>query len=110
MTEQNKNRPEPVAQADSMSRRRLPEPFNGHECDFVSNGIKIGSVRVPKYGHPYGKDVEKIIPWGLSSPFADMLPNEVGIAIGEILALRFLARSLPSTEVPSPDSLEYGLS
>ena len=64
---------------------------------------------VPKYGHPFPRDVKEISPWGLSSPFADIPASEVGIVVGEILALRFVARSLPSTEIPPPDSLTYGL-
>lgn len=99
------------ALSDSFAtERRLPEPFDGPRCDFVSGGTSIGSVIVPKYGHPWPETIERITPWGLTSPFADIPESEVGIAIGDLLALRFIAGSLSSTEMPSPDSLTYGLS
>ena len=93
-----------------LNTRKLPEPFDGHYCDFVSGGIKLGSVKVPKYGHPFPSDSKNLIPWGLISPFADIFEDDVGVAVGEILALRFMNQSLPSTEMPLPDSLTYGLS
>jgi hypothetical protein len=93
-----------------VSERYLPEPFDGHRCDFVSNDEKLGSIGVPKHGHPFSADMEKIPPWGLTSPFSDIFESDVGIAIGEIVALRFMAGTRPSTELPLPDSLKYGLS
>lgn len=90
--------------------RHLPEPFASHRCDFVSGDQKLGSVKVPHHGHPFSPDMDDLIPWGLTSPLADMIESEVGIAVGQLLALRFMNQSLPSTEMPSPESLRYGLS
>ena len=88
----------------------LPEPVDGHKCDFVSSGQKLGSIKVPHHGHPFSPDMDDLIPWGLTSPFVDMIESEVGIAVGQLLALRFMNQSLPSTEMPFPESLRYGLS
>ena len=93
-----------------VNARHLPEPADGHKCDFVSSGQKLGSIKVPHHGHPFSPDMDDLIPWGLTSPFADMIESEVGIAVGQLLALRFMNQSLPSTEIPSPESLRYGLS
>lgn len=90
--------------------RHLQEPFAGHRCDFVSGDQKLGGIKVPHHGHPFSPDMDDLIPWGLTSPFADMIEPEVGIAVGQLLALRFMNQSLPSTEMPSPESLRYGLS
>ena len=95
---------------DFVNARRIPEPFDGHRCDFVSGDQKLGPVRVPQHGHPFSPDTPGLRAWGLTSPFADMLQPEVGTAVGELLALRFMAQTLPSTEMPSPESLRYGLS
>ena len=95
---------------DFVNARHLPEPFDGHQCDFVSGDQKLGSVRVPQHGHPFSQNMKDLVPWVLTSPFADMVQSEVGTAVGEILALRFMNQSLPSTEMPSPASLKYGLS
>jgi hypothetical protein len=105
-----KLRDEKEIDEEFVSRRNLPEPFDGHRCDFVSNGEKIGSMVVPKHGHPFSADMEKIPAWGLTDPFLDIFESDVGIAIGEIVALRFLAGTLSSTNLPLPDSLKYGLS
>ena len=88
----------------------LPEPFDGHKCVFVSGDRKLGSVKVPQHAYPFHPHVKELVPWGLTDPFADMVQSEVGTAVGEILALRFMNQSLPSTEMPSPASLKYGLS
>ena len=88
----------------------LPEPFDGHRCDFVSENQKLGSVKVPQHAYPFHPHVKELVPWGLTDPFADMVQSEVGTAVGEILALRCMNQSLPSTEMPSPASLKYGLS
>ena len=88
----------------------LPEPFAGHRCEFVSNDQLLGSINVPLHGHPFSPDMDHLIPWGLTSPFTDMIEYEVGVAVGQLLALRFLNQTLPSTEIPSPESLRYGLS
>ena len=53
--------------------------------------------------------MDHLISWGLTSPFADMIESEVGIAVGQLLALRFMNQTLTSTEIPSPESLRYGL-
>lgn len=90
--------------------RHLPKPFAGHRCDFVSGDQRLGSIKVPHHGHPFSPDMDNLIPWGLTSPFADMIESEVGIAVGQLLALRFMNQSLPPTEMPSPESLRYGLS
>lgn len=94
---------------DFVNTRRLPEPFNGHMCDFVSEGQPLGGSKVPKGGHPFSSNMKDLIPWGLTSPFADLLPSDVGTAVGEIIALRFMNQSLSSTEMPPPESLRYGL-
>jgi TIR domain len=93
-----------------LNKRKLPEPFDGHRCDFLSSGRELGSIKVPKYGHPFPADTKNLVPWGLISPFGDIFEDDVGVAVGEILALRFLNQSLPSIEMPAPDSLTYGLS
>lgn len=95
---------------DFVHTRHLPQPFDGHQCDFVSGKELLGSVTVPQHGHAFSQNMKDLVPWGLTRPFADMFPSEVGIAVGEILALRFMAQSLQSTEMPSPASLKYGLS
>lgn len=96
---------------ESFSKKRhLPEPFDGHICDFVSEGRKLGSTNVPQHGHPGLHNVEKIFPWGLRSPFNDLFGNEIGVAVGDILARRFMAQTLQTTELPSPKLLTYGLS
>ena len=70
----------------------------------------IGSANVPRHANPLYPSVKKPLAWGLTNPFLDMLPPEVGTAIGEIVALKFMSQSCPSTVMPSPDSLKYGLS
>lgn len=95
---------------DFVDTRHLPQPFDGHQCDFVSGNQKLGSVKVPKHAYPFHPHVKELIPWGLTSPFADMVQSEVGTAVGEIFALRCINQSLSSTEMPSPSSLKYGLS
>lgn len=93
-----------------IDKRHLPKPFDGHTCDFVSGGQKLGSTNVPQHGHPWSHNVEEIFPWGLRSPFSDLFENEIGVAVGDILARRFMAQTLQTTELPSPNSLTYGLS
>jgi len=88
----------------------LPAPFDGHRCDFVSRGRKLGSVTVPEYGHPFPSGIKELTPWGLTNPFDDLLQEEVGVALGEILALRFMGQSIQTTELPCPESVTYGLS
>lgn len=95
---------------DFVDTRHLPQPFDGHQCDFVSGNQKLGSVNVPKHAYPFHPHVKELMPWGLTSPFADMVQSEVGTAVGEIIALRCINQSLPSTEMPSPLSLKHGLS
>ena len=94
---------------DFQRRRYLPEAFDGHKCDFVADDKILGSTCVPDYGHPFSADMKHIIPWGLNNPFHDMLPSIVGTAVGELLARRFMAQTMPSTKMPSPESLKYGL-
>ena len=94
---------------DFVRRRDLSEAFDGHKCDFVSEGRRLGNINVPQYGHPFSSDMKHLVPWGLTSPFHDMLPSTVGTAVGELLARRFMAQTMPSTEMPSPESLRYGL-
>ena len=93
----------------SVNTRSLPEEFFGHRCEFMIANEKLGTIKVPRHGHPGPSSQEKPIPWGLSSPFSDMLPSEIGIAVGDLLARRFLAQTLPSTEMPAPGLLKYGL-
>ena len=91
-----------------VARAHLPEPFDGHVCDFGDGTTWLGGVRVPPHGHPFGPD-RRPIAWGLSSPFSDMVEDEVGKAVGHVVAKRFLARTLPSTEMLDPEKLQYGL-
>lgn len=93
-----------------VNMRHLPIPFDGYSCDFVSGEQMLGSINVPKHGHPFSEDIKDLIPWGLTSPFTDLLKDEVGVAVGEILALRFMAKSIQTTKLPCPESLKYGLS
>lgn len=90
--------------------RRLPEPFDGDRFDFVVDGTKLGSAKLPPHSHPRYPHVKKPIAWGLSHPFTTTFPSDVGIAVGDILARRFLARSIPSTKIPPSSSLKFGLS
>ena len=92
--------------------RCLPEAFDGHPCDFVLNQRKIGIAKVPPHGYPYYGIVKGVQPWGLTSPFADMQPSEVGMAVGGFIAQRFISNvpSQPTVEMPPPLSLRYGLS
>ena len=92
-----------------VNAKDLAAPFDGHYCDFLSDGQFVGGVQVPKYGHPFSANVTNLPPWGLTDPFADIPEIEVGTAIGEIVALRFMAQTRSSTEMPSPESLTYGL-
>lgn len=93
-----------------VNARHLPAPFDGHKCDFVSDGLRLGGISVPKHGHPFPEGTKEVKPWGLTSPFSDLFPQEVGIAVGEIVARRFLAQTIKTTELPAPESLTYGLS
>ena len=95
---------------DFLESRHLPEAFSCHRCDFVSAGRKIGSANVPRHANPLYPNVKKPLAWGLTNPFLDMFPTEVGTAVGEIVASRFMNQSLTSTAMPCPDSLQYGLS
>ena len=90
--------------------KNLPPVVDGHRCDFVSDSRKLGSATVPGHANPYYPTVKEPVPWGLTSPFSDMVPSEVGTAVGEIVARRFINQSLSSTEMPSAESLMYGLS
>ena len=90
--------------------RHIQESFDGPRCDFVSRGIHLGSVRVPRHGHPFAGSEEALFPWGLTSPFSDMTQSEVGMAVGDILGRRFVAGTIRTTEMNEPDSLAYGLS
>lgn len=95
-------------EAAFLQRRTLPQPFQGHVCDFGHGTQWVGGVRVPEHGHPW-PDGAPVVAWGLSRPFADMPQSEVGKALGHAIALRFLAGTLPSTEMLDPVTLEYGL-
>ncbi len=92
-----------------VSEKTLAMPFDGHSCDFAVDDKHIGSVIVPKHGHPWPAGTANLIPWGLTSPFADMLPDDVGVALGDYLARCFIAQTTPSVDVPNPDSIKYGL-
>lgn len=95
--------------SEFISKRSLPELFDGHRCEFVARGKKIGSIVVPKYGHPLPQHATTLVPWGLTSPFGDIPREEVGSAVGDFMAQRFVARSLLSVEIPDPNTLRYGL-
>ena len=90
--------------------RKLPSAFDGHACDFVHDNDKLGSAPVPKSAHPWDREMERSPPWGLRDPFLDMAPDDVGKAVGEILAQRFLAGTVEGVTVPSAQLLRYGLS
>jgi hypothetical protein len=95
---------------DFMARKHLPQPFDGHRCDFAVDGQALGALNVPSHGHPWPANIQNLPAWGLTSPFCDLLPEEVGVAVAEIVSLRFLAGTLPSARMPTPVSLTYGLS
>lgn len=95
---------------DFVRSRSLAYAFDGHVCDFVQDGEKIGSTAVPNNAHPWPHGMEELIPWGLSDPFRDMLPDDVGTAVGDILARRFLAGTIEAVTMPSSKALKYGLS
>lgn len=95
---------------DFLSHISLAKPFGGHQCDFVVDGKKIGSVVVPKHGNPLPDGITDLFHWGLTSPFADMTSDEVGIALGDYLARCFIVRTTQSVDVPNPSSIKYGLS
>ena len=90
----------------AMKTFSLSEPFDGPTCDFITDGEKLSSARVPKYA---SSDVSKLF-GRPDSPFASILPCDVGKAIGHILALRFMAGTIQSTEIPKPKTVAYGLS
>lgn len=91
-----------------LEERDVPEPFSGHLCEFVADGRSLGKAKVSSHDHPWapGRPLEAL---RLSSPFADMVPAEVGVAIGDTVARRFLARTRPSVDLPLPETLLYGL-
>jgi hypothetical protein len=95
-----------------MAQLELPEPYCGHDCDFVEEEdgsvIKFGTAQVPAHGHPYGKDAP-LVPWGLSSPFGDILERTVGETLGHVAGLMFLAETRDSSDLPKPKLLRYGL-
>jgi hypothetical protein len=91
-----------------VDRKYLVEPFEGHVCDFEDGTRDVGGVTVPPHGHPFADDTPPM-PWGMSSPFADMLDGDVGKCLGHVIARRFLVGTLPSTEMLSPETLRYGL-
>ena len=95
---------------DFLESRQLQEAFGYHRCNFVSAGREIGSANVPGHAHPLYPNVKKPLAWGLTNPFLDMFPAEVGTAVGEIVALQFINQPFTSAAMPSPDSLQYGLS
>ena len=89
-----------------MHARNLPEPFDGRACDIVSEGQKLGSVNVPRYA---SKDLSTLF-GHTDDPFKYIFPSDVGNAVGHVLARRFMAGNLRSTEVPDPETLTSGLS
>ena len=93
-----------------VSDRKLPSTFDGHNCDFVHNDDKLGSTPVPKFAHPWPNEVDRLPPWGLRNPFLDMTPDDVGKAVGEILAQRYLAGTVDDVTMPLAQLLRYGLS
>ena len=46
---------------------------------------------------------------GMTSPSGDMLDADVGTALGNLIARRFLAGTLPAVCLPDPTALRYGL-
>jgi len=88
--------------------RTLPDPFDGHHCQFVAEGVSFGTTTVPPHGHPFASR-KPPGPWGMTSPFGDMLDADVGTALGNLIALRFLAGTLPAVSMPNPEALRYGL-
>lgn len=103
-------RDEKKCSQEFFDRRNLPDAFDGHCCEFVSNGKEVANARVPKYGHPLPRDMDSdLIAWGLTSPFSDMSRCEVGVAVGGEIAARFMAGTTATTQLPDPSSLTYGL-
>ena len=88
----------------TLSTRSLPEPFDGPTCDLMSDGRKIGSVKVPEYAR---SDTSMLF-GRLYYPFASVFAWDVGKAICHILARRFMAETIQSTEMPAPDTMTYG--
>lgn len=90
------------------SARHLREPYDGHICVFTVGGRSIGTVNVPDHGHPFSGSYPPE-GWGLSSPFSDLLPEEVGRAVGHLMHYRFLAGKSVTAAMPPMDELQYGL-
>ena len=85
----------------SIKNRYLREPFDGPTCDIISGSKKLGSVKVPEYAR---SDTSRL--FGLpDSPFASIFPWDVGTAVGHVLARRFMADSIRSTEMPDPKTI-----
>ena len=88
----------------STKHKYLQEPFDGPTCDIICSGNKLGSVNAPEYAR---SDTSRL--FGLPySPFASILPGDVGKAVGHVLARRFMANSIGSTEMPDPKTMTYG--
>ena len=86
--------------------RNLAEPFDGRACDIIYEGKKLGSVNAPRYA---SKDLSTLF-GHTDVPFTYIFPWDVGKAVGHVLARRFMAGNLRSTEVPDPGTLTCGLS
>ena len=94
--------------SDFANAKHLPEAFDGHACEFLAGSFDVGKTKVPKHGHPLPDGVP-LMPWGLTSPFGDMLDAEVGVAVGDVMARRFLAGTLSAVIMPDAAKLLYGL-
>jgi hypothetical protein len=93
---------------DFVERRDLPDPFDGHACNFGEGKDWIHGVVVPRHGHPFSGKTPPMS-WPDSSPFADMMDAEVGKALGHTIARVFLAGNRSSAEMLKPDTLRYCL-
>ena len=94
---------------DKANSRILKEPFDGLRCEFDANGVYIGSARMPAYMEPVLESGGRPIPWGMVSPFSEVLPGDIGIIIGDLFARKFIAETCDCIRLPNPKSLRFGL-
>jgi hypothetical protein len=99
----------PPLDEDFLEKEVLPDPFSAHSCEFEFDGECLGTLEVPKHGHPWPSSIERPIPWGMRSPFTDLAQSEVGMIVGQLIGLRLRAGTLDSAKIPPAESLTYGL-
>ena len=94
---------------DKVNMRILKEPFDGLRCEFDAGGVYVGGARMPAYMKPLFESGGRPIPWGMVSPFSEVLPGDIGIIIGDLFARRFIAETCDCVGLPDPKSLRFGL-